>query len=144
VTNGFIEFVGPATTNTAFTNTAIPTTARPNGAVYAFWDDLFVDASASVRTELKGALTSDSSSSTGTFTSSVTDAPDRRLDRAARERRDPDAVQNIANDARERGSSATYGIENQAGNVALQFGFNAVSLQPDGSTNSIRYVPPTP
>ena len=37
--NGFVEFVGPATTNCSATNAAIPTTGRPNGQIAAFWDD---------------------------------------------------------------------------------------------------------
>ena len=41
--------------NTSFTNAAIPVTATPNAAIYPFWDDLFVDASASVRTDARSA-----------------------------------------------------------------------------------------
>src|SRR6266545_1999027 len=51
-TNGLVSF--PAA-STAFGNTSIPSTAAPNGAVYAYWDDLFVDSSASVRTATVGA-----------------------------------------------------------------------------------------
>ena len=32
-----------------------PGTGTPNAAIYSFWDDLFVDATASVRTELLGS-----------------------------------------------------------------------------------------
>jgi protocatechuate 3,4-dioxygenase beta subunit len=52
--NGLIEFSGPTTTSCPFSNVSIPNTARPNGAVYPFWDDLFVDASASVRADVRG------------------------------------------------------------------------------------------
>jgi hypothetical protein len=36
-TNGFLSFTS---TSTAFSNTAIPSTAEPNDALYPFWDDL--------------------------------------------------------------------------------------------------------
>lgn len=143
-TNGFIEFVGPATGNCTFTNVAIPATARPNGAVYSFWDDLFVDALASIRTELKGA------------------APNRRFVVEFRNMRffgdltrriDFNIVlhengeiqtqhRNLANDARERGSSATVGIENETGTVALRFSFNQAVLPFEPAVNTIRFRPP--
>lgn len=146
VTNGFIEFVGAATPSTAFSNAAIPTTGRPNGAIYALWDDLFVDALASVRTELKG------------------DAPNRRFVIEYRNvhffsdtsrRVDFNVVlqedgeiltqhRNLANDARERGSSATLGIESSTGTIALRFSFNAVALAAEPSVNTVRYRPPAP
>ena len=53
-TNGFMEFVGPTTTNCSASNAAIPTTGRPNGAVYGYWDDLQVDAQASIRADVEG------------------------------------------------------------------------------------------
>ncbi|HEY0590542.1 MAG TPA: M36 family metallopeptidase, partial [Thermoanaerobaculia bacterium] len=108
--NGFVEFATAGmSTNCSSSNGAIPGTGRPNGAVYPFWDDLVVDAEASIRTELKGA------------------APDRRFVIEFRnvhvsgntsERLDFNAIllengqvvmqhRNIANDVREQGSSAT-------------------------------------
>ena len=53
--NGFVEFVGPATTNCSSTNVGIPTTARPNGQIAPFWDDLVIDASASIRADVRGS-----------------------------------------------------------------------------------------
>ena len=142
-TNGWIELGTPASLCT-FTNTAIPTTARPNGAIYAYWDDLFVDAEASVRTQLKGT------------------APNRRFVIEYRNVRylgdttrriDVSIVldesgqiltqtRNLANDGRERGNSATLGIENAAGNVALQFSFNQAVLGVEPAVNTITYRPP--
>ena len=46
-TNGNLNFLAA---NASFGNVAIPNTAAPNGAIYPFWDDLFVDSQASVRT----------------------------------------------------------------------------------------------
>jgi glucose/arabinose dehydrogenase len=126
-TNGKLSFVDPGASSAA--NTAIPTAAAPNATVYAFWDDLVVDASASVRTTVVGT------------------APDRQfvvewrnvvLRGNGARRITVEALLyengNIATNykdlgnAVERGKSATVGIENEAGTVALQYSFNSVSL----------------
>ena len=51
-------------------------------------------------------------------------------------------TRNLANDGRERGNSATFGIENAAGNVALQFSFNQAVLGVEPAVNTITYRPP--
>jgi hypothetical protein len=51
-------------------------------------------------------------------------------------------ARNLADDGRERGNSATLGIENATGTVALQFSFNQAALDPEPAVNSIRYLPP--
>jgi hypothetical protein len=50
-TNGFLNFLA---SNTTFTNDSIPGAALPNGSIYPFWDDLFMDASSSAWTKLTG------------------------------------------------------------------------------------------
>jgi hypothetical protein len=45
-TNGFLSFTS---TSTTFTNTAIPTTVEPNNAIYPFWDDLIFSATNGAR-----------------------------------------------------------------------------------------------
>jgi subtilisin family serine protease len=128
-TNGFLNFLAP---NATFGNSAIPSTFAPNGAIYPFWDDLFVDGAASVRTELLGA------------------APNRQFviewrnvhffaDSTRRLRFEVVLFENgriltqytdIDNaDGRETGNSATLGIENQTGTVALQYSFNQSSIE---------------
>jgi protocatechuate 3,4-dioxygenase beta subunit len=144
--NGYIEFVGPASTTCASGNAAIPTVSRPNGAVFGFWDFLSVDDAASIRAEVKG------------------DAPNRRFVIEYRNvhfsgdtsrRIDFNIVlhedgqivtqhRNIANDARERGSSATFGIENHTGTIARRYSFNQAVLLAEPAVTSIRYVPPPP
>jgi protocatechuate 3,4-dioxygenase beta subunit len=145
--NGFVEFVGPATTNCSSVNAGIPTTGRPNGQIAAFWDDWVVDAEASIRADVRGS------------------APDRRFVIEYRNvhigssdtsrRVDFNVVlhesgeiltqyRNIANDARERGSSATMGIENHLGTDALRFSFNQSLLSPEPAVTSVRYTPPPP
>ncbi|MFC0113131.1 S8 family serine peptidase [Kibdelosporangium aridum] len=49
-TDGYLAFAGVGAPGGA-----IPAPAAPNGAIYAFWDDLVVDAQASVRTQTEGA-----------------------------------------------------------------------------------------
>jgi hypothetical protein len=143
-TNGFIEFVGAATTSCPAGNAAIPTTVRPNGTVAGYWDDLFVDAQASIRADVRGS------------------APNRRFVIEFRNvhyfnddtrRIDFNIVlfengeiltqaTNIADDGRERGNSATLGIENGMGTDALRFSFNEPLLEVEPAVNSIRYTPP--
>jgi hypothetical protein len=145
-TNGFLEFVGPTTTNCSASNAGIPTTGRPNGAVYGFWDDLFVDAQASIRADVRGS------------------APNRRFVIEFRNvhffedtsrRIDFNLVlhengeiltqfRNIADDGRERGNSATLGLENGTGTDALRFSFNETLLEAEPGVTSVRYTPPPP
>ena len=124
-TNGNLNFLGP---NANFSNSSIPSPFEPNAAIYAFWDDLFVDFSdSSVRTELLGS------------------APDRQFVIEWRnvhfccvsaETLDFEIVlfengriltqyRNIDANGREQGNSATVGIENETGTTALQYSFDA-------------------
>jgi len=51
-TNGNVSFENPG--ESSYFNVALPTSSKPNLAAYPFWDDLVVDASASVRTAVTG------------------------------------------------------------------------------------------
>ena len=51
-------------------------------------------------------------------------------------------TRNLADDGRERGNSATIGIENQDGTVGIRFGFNQPFLRPGPAINTIQYQPP--
>jgi hypothetical protein len=143
-TNGFVEMVGPTTTSCSFSNAAIPTTGRPNGAVFGFWDDLFVDALASVRTELKGTAPSRRFVVEYRNVHFFAD-PSRRIDVSIVLHENGEIVtqaRNLADDGRELGNSATFGIENPAGTVALRYSHNQAVLQAEPAINSIRYLPP--
>jgi subtilisin family serine protease len=125
-TNGFLNFLAP---NATFGNSGIPSTFAPNAAIYPFWDDLYVSGDSSVRTELVGA------------------APNRRFVIEWRnvhfccitpEALDVEVVlyengriltqyRNLGS-GREEGNSATIGIENESGTVALQYSFNEASV----------------
>jgi subtilisin family serine protease len=129
-TNGYMNFLAG---NCLFSNSAIPSTAAPNGAIYPFWDDLYVDASvSSVRTELL--------SNPNRF---VIEWRNVRPFGDTTRRFDFEVVlyeggqiliqyRNIANDGREKGNSATLGIENETGTVAFQYSYNeAVIADPE-------------
>ncbi len=137
-TNGLLSF--PAA-NTAFTNTAVPSTAAPNATVYPYWDDLFVDASASILTATVG---------TAPNRQFVIEWRNVRYFNDTTRRVSFQVVLNenssltllyagIAADAREQGNSATVGIENGAGTVALQYSFNQATLS---SGKAITFRPP--
>jgi glucose/arabinose dehydrogenase/PKD repeat protein len=132
-TNGVISFVSPG--GSAWNHGSIPSapaSGKANAAVYPFWDDLIVDASASVRTAVTGS------------------APNRKFvvewrnvrfyagDGSARvsfevvfsESGDITVTwKDIGAAAIEQGGSATVGIENAAGTVALQYSLNQPVLR---------------
>jgi hypothetical protein len=125
--DGYLSFTQ---CTSSYSNTLLPTTASPNGAIYAFWDDLFVDKAASMRTQLLGT------------------APNQRFVIEWRNvkffgddsrRVDFEIVlhengvillqyRNIAYDGREMGNSATVGIEDETGTSAVQFSPNQAPI----------------
>jgi hypothetical protein len=138
-TNGYLNFVEG---NFWYYNLPLPTVTPPNAAIYPFWDDLYVDSSASVRSELLGA------------------APNRRFviewknvrffDDFSR-RLNFEVVlyetgtillqyRNVNNDAREMGGTATIGIEDHTGTVAMQFSYNSSAIGPGDF--AIQFVDP--
>jgi Subtilase family/Carboxypeptidase regulatory-like domain/K319L-like, PKD domain len=138
-TNGLVNFLGPDAT---FSNTGIPSATTPNAAIYPLWDDLFVDSTVgSVRTELVGT------------------APNRRFVIEWRTvmffgtstpliRFEVVLSENgqilfqygtVGSDSRAQGNSATIGIENSSGTVALQYALNQAVLS-DGQ--AIAFLPP--
>ncbi len=138
-TNGHISFTGPST---YWANTSIPNGGAPNAAIYAYWDDLYVD-------NPTGAM----------YTASLGSAPNRQFviewrnvryfgDATKRvsfeiilnENGDIQTMyQDIAADGLEQGNSATVGIENATGTVALQYAANEAALS---SGLAVRYFIP--
>ena len=127
-TNGHLNFLAAAT---AFGNVNIPAPAVPNAAVYAFWDDLNIDATAGVYT---GTAT------VGGRQALVVEWRNAAIFGATGLRIDAEALVFASGEVqlnyrgidpaqdRERGSSTTVGIENQTGTVATKFSFNTTSL----------------
>ncbi|HEX4817990.1 MAG TPA: S8 family serine peptidase [Nonomuraea sp.] len=126
-TNGFVTFAADRIVTAS--NGTLPTTGTPNNAIYPYWDDLIVDAQAGVYTAVTGTAPH------RVFVvewRNVTFYDDAGLrvsfalllgeDGAIGFRyRDLDAE-------RDRGTSATVGIENAAGNDALLYSYEEAAL----------------
>ena len=140
-TNGLVSFTAGSV---SWSNGSLPSAGSPNAAIYAYWDDLYVDnPTASI------------------YTASLGSAPNRQFvvewrnvryfgDTTRRvsfevilnENGDVQTMyKDIAGgDGLEMGNSATVGIENAAGTVALQYSFNEAVL----STGlAVRYYIPS-
>ena len=134
-TNGL---VGLSQGSTSYGNVAIPTTTVPNGTIYAFWDDLYVDSTSTVRTALVGV------------------EPDLRFVIEWRNIRflssgariDFEAVldqrggvvleyRGLSDDPLVRGSSATIGIENATGTTGIGYSYNQPVLT--GTAMALRF-----
>ncbi len=136
--NGNLNFLAA---NTAFTNTAIPSTAAPNAAIYPFWDDMnVISGTGSMWTRTTGAAPNRSFliewRNVNFFNTSL------QVDVEVQLNEDGSIVtryRNIGADPREQGNSATVGIENAAGTIALQYSFNTAVLS---DAQSVRFRPP--
>ena len=138
-TNGVVNFLQPRLGD--YDNTALPNAAQPNGTVAAFWDDLVVDKKSSVQTATTGTA------GTRKFAivwNNAAFASDTSL-RVSFEAVFDEATgaitlqyKGIGGATLQRGSSATVGMENQAGTDALQYSFNE-SVLTDAS--AIRFSP---
>jgi hypothetical protein len=127
-TNGAVNFQG---TSTPFTNVPVPSTATPNAAIYPFWDDLEVDASADVATQT--GFPSNPFFLIEWFNVLIR-GPTDRVTFTVRLRPDGRVEFNyldIGTNPREHGLSATIGIEDENGNVGLGDSFNSVDVQSD-------------
>jgi hypothetical protein len=129
-TNGYLNFLDFRGGASYYSNRSIPDRTSPNGAIYAFWDDLYVDDDASVLTEVRG------SAPTRQFViewRNVTFSGDevKRIDFEI-VLYETGAIllqyRNIDNNSRERANSATIGIENAKGDAAVQFSWNTIAL----------------
>src|SRR6266508_2864550 len=142
-TNGVISFVAP--NGSSWNHGAIPSAPapnKPNAAVYPFWDDLDVDASASVRTALTGTAPNRqfivewrnvkffvNNSARVSFEVVFSETGDIAV-----------AWKDIDNTTLEQGGQATVGIENAAGTIALQYSLNQPNLR---TGNGVLFRPPT-
>lgn len=138
-TNGHLNFLASVV---GFSNTGIPSTGTPNAAIYPFWDDLnVVDGTGQVLTGTSGVAPNRSFVIEWRGVSFYRDAT-RQIDFQAQLNEDGSIVtryRGLDPDPRERGSSATVGIENASGTVALQYSSNTPVLS---DTASVRFVPP--
>ncbi|WP_238016040.1 PQQ-dependent sugar dehydrogenase [Dactylosporangium sp. AC04546] len=127
-TNGRLSFANQGVSATE--HGAIPSAALPNSTIYAYWSDLVVDGSASVRTAVLGTAPNRQfvvewrNPYQYGFTS-------RRLNVEAILYENGDVVTNYGgiDNTAEAGASATVGIENATGTVGLQYSNNTSALQ---------------
>jgi CSLREA domain-containing protein len=136
-TNGFLSFMGP---DARWWNWWLPEPAAPNGAIYPFWDDLYVDAGASVRTQTVGAAPNRQFVVEWRDVTFYDDRNRRVRFEVVLQESGPILMQyaNVANDDRARGGSATIGIENQTGEVARQYSAFEPAIDPPSF--ALRYV----
>ncbi len=128
-TNGYLNFLAPSS---VFSNSAIPSSFAPNGAIYPFWDDLFLDGASTAWTKLTGAAPNRQFTIEWRNAAFFADFSHRvnfevtlnENGRILTQYRDVGAF------GREQGDSATIGIENAAGNDALQYSFNEAVITP--------------
>ena len=121
VTNGFLS-VDVASTNHEYSNSAIPSTAEPNNGIYPWWDDLDLSSGGTVHYYSDVAnnrfvvqytnVPHYSSTGPGLYTFQVILSPSG------------DVVYQYL-DMQQTVNSATIGIENAAGTIALQTVYNA-------------------
>lgn len=138
-TNGHLSFTAPAT---SFTNGPIPSTTPPNAAIYAFWDDLNIDADAGIYTKTVG--TSPNRSFILEWRNAqILASENARIDAEIMLHEKGDitlAYRNIdAAVPAEQGLSATVGIENGTGTDGLQYSNGAAVLS---NEKSVRYTLP--
>jgi hypothetical protein len=137
-TNGVLSFGASAGANT-WANGPIPRPAWPNSVIAPFWDDLTIDASASVRTQLSGTAPN------RTFTVEWRNA---KLNAAPTDRVTVEAIlyedgrisfqYGTATTAAQQGSGATIGLENSSGSLARQYSLWETVVT---SNSSITFTP---
>jgi subtilisin family serine protease len=136
-TNGFLTFDRAVFTST---NRSIPAPAFPNAGIYAFWDDLVVDASAGVYTAVLGTaperrfvvewrnVTFYQAAGRVTFALTLHENGQVVI-----------AYSALSAEPNARGGGATVGIENAPGTAALQYAFNEPVLVPN---TALAFRPP--
>ncbi|MEU9090222.1 S8 family serine peptidase [Streptomyces sp. NPDC048428] len=138
-TNGLVNFLSPRLGD--YANTALPAAAQPNGIVAAFWDDLTLDKKSSVQTTTTGTTGHRTFAVVWNNAALVSDTSVRLTFEAVFDEATGAITlqyKGIGSNASQKGSSATIGIENQAGSDALQYSFNE-SVLTDAS--AIRFSP---
>jgi N-acetylneuraminic acid mutarotase len=129
-TNGHVTFLNPGSF-CPFSNGSIPSAGTPNAAIYPFWDDLYViPGDSTMWTKLQGSAPNRQFVIEWRNVAFFGDFS-RRVDFEVvlyENGRILTQYRNIAADGREQGNSATIGIENAAGNDALQYSFNEATI----------------
>jgi glucose/arabinose dehydrogenase/PKD repeat protein len=141
-TNGVMTFATP--NGAAWNHGSIPSAPaanKSNLAVYPFWDDLIVDASASVRTASSGTAPNRRFTVEWRNVRFFTDSATRITFEVIFDENGTITFtyNDISTAPLEQGSDATVGIENAAGTVALQYSLNTPVLR---SGTGVTFTPP--
>jgi hypothetical protein len=139
-TNGYLNFLAG---NSIFSNSSIPSTGAPNGAIYPFWDDLFLDASSTAWTKLTGAAPNRQFTIEWRDVGFFADLAHRVNFEVTLKENGQILTQynSVGAFSRQQGDSATLGIENATGTDALQFSFNEASITPPNMAVLYRLPP---
>jgi hypothetical protein len=127
-TNGYLSFVNPGGSY-PYDGTNIPAPSVPSSMVAAFWDDLVVDASASVRTAVTGTAPNRQFVVEWRNVHRKGD-PTARLTAEVLLGENGDATVNYSglDTAAEKGEQAVVGIESPGGEVGIQYSFRQAVL----------------
>jgi subtilisin family serine protease len=138
-TSGFIAFAGASSGRASILNGAIPDPALPNGTIYGHWDDLGIDRTGSVRTQLLGEAPN--RRFVVEWRDAVLVATGRKVRFEIVLHENGNVLLQYAPSGGEppTGDSATIGLENQDGSVAFQYSYNEAVLDP---ATGIRFVVP--
>jgi hypothetical protein len=140
-TNGFLTF-GAAPGVDTYANPTMPTLAAPNAVVAPFWDDLEIDASASVRTDTIGTAPNRKFVVEWRNAKFRPNGPDRITFEAVLSETGEIAFNyGTLTTAVQQGAGATIGIENASGTVAQLFSFQDARLN---SAGTITFAPNAP
>ncbi|WP_369370482.1 carboxypeptidase regulatory-like domain-containing protein [Promicromonospora sp. Populi] len=136
--NGHLNFLAGST---SYANGAIPGTAVPNAALFPFWDDLFIDASAGLYT---GTTTVDGEDAFVVEWRNVRKyAPTTdRLNFSVTLVADGTVLFGygaVTDTVTAKGNSASIGIENETGTIGLPYSINTAAVS-EGLT--VTYTPP--
>ncbi len=129
-TNGLVSLVNPGGSAVAF-GTHIPTASPPNATVFAFWDDLVVDASASVRTATTGTAPNRQFVVEWRNLRTYSDANTRLTAEVIFSENTGDITLTYANltaNARGQGSEAVVGIESPTGTDGFEYAYQQAVL----------------
>ncbi|MCA2218228.1 carboxypeptidase regulatory-like domain-containing protein [Jidongwangia harbinensis] len=140
-TNGFLTFDTALGADT-YVNPAMPTAAAPNAVVAPFWDDLEIDASASVRTQTTGTAPNRKFVIEWRNAKFRPNGPDRiTFEAVFGEAGDIVFNYGTLTTTLQQGAAATIGIENASGTVATLFSFQEARVN---STGAITFTPAAP
>jgi len=130
-TNGFLTFDRSADNSI---NREVPNSSYPNAAVFAFWDDLIVDAAASVRTATLGTAP-DRRFVVEWRNVAFYDAPGRATFSAELSEHGAVTIHfgQLSVDPAARGAGATIGIENMPATTGLEYARDVQVLSPDSA-----------